>query len=233
MSRREETAAIFESAGIGPAYDEICDGDYTTAKYLADQLHYTGVSQPQNIVALAVGTGLCTAEVKKLFPKARITGVDLSSEMIDQAKSKSAADQFIQADITKPVPGIEKDSVDMVMCVGGSEFIDDIDTLTAEMARVAKPGATLVLSYRPDDEGPIGREFHHHYSDEEIEVSLAKHGAKIISRDRHTTYTTHDYDSERHGNVDNKFIKGGRGAEDTTVRSQYTTIVATMPPPEA
>jgi malonyl-CoA O-methyltransferase len=50
--------------------------------------------QPQTILDLGCGTGYCEAFLKKLYPAAKIIGLDKSNGMLGQARAKEKAFQF-------------------------------------------------------------------------------------------------------------------------------------------
>ncbi|NTV65127.1 MAG: class I SAM-dependent methyltransferase [Oscillochloris sp.] len=126
------------------------------AQYLLPILHtaLADITQPQ-VLDVATGTG----RVPLLLAReatfvGRIIGVDLTSQMIAQARQKHAA-SCPQAAIHWQVgeagylawPGTY---FDLVCCLEAIEYFPDPPQALAEMARVLRPGATLVISIWPD-----------------------------------------------------------------------------------
>ena len=147
---------LFDAEGKGERYDRTTreDEDYVTpqkiAAGVANQIEELDLPPPETVVALAIGTGLETAELKKIFAKTRVIGVDLSREMMKVAHEQGRADELHQADITEKTP-VEAQSADIVMCCGGTEFNPGkLQNIADEMKRVAKPGAILAITFRPD-----------------------------------------------------------------------------------
>ena len=98
----------------------------------------------ENILDLGCGTGIFTDRV--LDAGARVTGLDISAPMVGAAGWKLQGRPFrpLCADMTAlPFPD---DSFDKVYSMTAVEFIPDGRAVVSEMERVAKPGATLVLT---------------------------------------------------------------------------------------
>jgi ubiquinone/menaquinone biosynthesis C-methylase UbiE len=90
------------------------------------------------------GTGLVGLELSRRT-KADIDGVDLSPGMLEQASEKGVYRQLAEADLTRPLD-LPDNAYDGVVSVGvftsghvGPQAID-------ELARVARPGAPLVVT---------------------------------------------------------------------------------------
>ena len=107
---------------------------------------------------LACGTGDFTVALATLLPDSRVTGVDASPRMIDHAANRISTAEF--ASIRERVHvqvgdmmalDLPDRSMDVVMAGYGVRNVPDPATSVREMARVTKPGATLVTLdfYRP------------------------------------------------------------------------------------
>jgi ubiquinone/menaquinone biosynthesis C-methylase UbiE len=109
-----------------------------------------GVSRPL-ILDVGTGTGrVPLALLRDLNFEGRIVGLDLSLKMLREARRKTAGheDQVMllwKDALTLPFPD---HSFEAVCCVEALEFISDPRLGLAEMARVLKPGGTLLAANR-------------------------------------------------------------------------------------
>ena len=96
------------------------------------------------ILDVGAGTGL-VGELLNSKGKKEITGIDISSEMLDQAKLKGCYSCLVEADITKKIP-LNDNSFGAVVSAGtfthGHVGADAFD----ELLRITKPGGLFVLS---------------------------------------------------------------------------------------
>ena len=96
------------------------------------------------ILDVGAGTGLVGEYLNSLGSK-NIIGIDISSEMLDQAKLKRCYSSLIEADITKKIP-INNDTIGAIISAGtfthGHVGADALD----ELLRITKPGGLFVLS---------------------------------------------------------------------------------------
>ena len=96
------------------------------------------------ILDVGAGTGLVGELLYKKNNK-KIIGIDISSEMLDQAKLKGCYSELIESDITKKIP-LKNNSIGAVVSAGtfthGHVGADTID----ELLRITKPGGLFVLS---------------------------------------------------------------------------------------
>lgn len=105
-------------------------------------LDYCNVTSEYSILDIGCNTGFCSFEAV-WQKKCKVTGVDLSSEMILEAKNKSKNDDLLKKNITflvanaKKLP-FEDGEFDFVFSGGSTAFVDDIVTALKEYKRVAK-----------------------------------------------------------------------------------------------
>lgn len=96
---------------------------------------------PSRILDLATGTGFVARRMKRLYPSAKVTGVDISEAMISVAQHDAVADgidvTFEVAD-TSSLP-FEDGAFDLVLMQNSIPF-------PAEMMRVVAPGGRLVFA---------------------------------------------------------------------------------------
>lgn len=84
-----------------------------------------------------------------MLPRGRVTGVDFSAGMLDQARQKAAAlgignIDFIERDMT--ALGFPPDTFDVAVCAFGLFFIEDMGTQLAHVASVVKPGGNVMIT---------------------------------------------------------------------------------------
>ena len=96
------------------------------------------------ILDVGAGTGLVGEYLYKTGNK-KIIGIDISSEMLEQAKLKGCYSSLIEADVTKKIP-LKNNSIGAVVSAGtfthGHVGPDAFD----ELLRITKPGGLFVLS---------------------------------------------------------------------------------------
>ncbi len=128
----------------------------------------------EHALDVACGTGHASLAVARMLQKGRVTGVDFSAGMLDQARRKAATQgisniDFLQRDMT--ALGFPADSFDVAVCAFGIFFVDDMDTQLAHVASVVKPGGKVMIS-----------SFHEeHYFHPLIEMMLARLSAHGIA----------------------------------------------------
>ena len=91
---------------------------------------------------LGCGTGRTGAWLKSAGV-GEIDGVDLTPEMIEQARARTVFAQLRVADVT--ATGLPKDAYDLVTTCLVDEHLPDLGPLYREAARLARPGAAYVL----------------------------------------------------------------------------------------
>src|SRR4051794_8459601 len=100
------------------------------------------------VIDAGCGTGRVTELLLEHVPDASVIALDGSEHMLEQAaiRLKPAVDagrvEFMHADLTKPLP-IDH-PVDAVLSTATFHWIDDHETLFANLAAVLRPGGQLV-----------------------------------------------------------------------------------------
>ena len=96
------------------------------------------------ILDVGAGTGLVGEFLYRTGNK-KIIGIDISPEMLEQAKLKGCYSSLIEADITKKIP-LKNNSIGAVVSAGtfthGHVGADSFD----ELLRITKPGGLFVIS---------------------------------------------------------------------------------------
>ena len=124
--------------------DFALDNNYLSPKKISNYYNKYSRNTDTPILYVGAGTGLVGELLHGLGHK-QIIGIDISAEMLNEAKIKGCYSSLIEADITKKIP-LENDSIGGVISAGtfthGHVGPDAID----ELIRIIKPGGLFVLS---------------------------------------------------------------------------------------
>ena len=102
-------------------------------------------------LALDVGTGTGAAAfaIAERFPAAQVVGVDIAPTMVEQARRKAAGRERVSFEVgdASALP-YDDASFDLVTAANMIPFFD-------ELARIVRPGGTLVVAFSLGPETPI------------------------------------------------------------------------------
>ena len=127
-------------------YDEnfALNSNYLSPKKISSFFNKHAKNTDTPILDVGAGTGLVGKYLYKTGNKS-IIGIDISSEMLNQAKLKGCYSSLVEADITKKIP-LKSNSIGSVVSAGtftlGHVGPDSFD----ELLRITKPGGLFVLS---------------------------------------------------------------------------------------
>lgn len=100
------------------------------------------------ILDLGIGPGLLSIEIKKVIPKSKIIGVDLSSEMLKVARKNfdeaGISNYELKLGKAEEIP-LESDSVDLVITQSSLHEWENPQKGLSEIFRVLKPKGSLML----------------------------------------------------------------------------------------
>lgn len=145
-------------------YDQAAVLQREVASRLSERLEYIKI-QPQAILDIGAGTGLCSYEVLQRYPQAHLYALDIAQPMLEVHQHKQHAQQSLLARLTnyfKPprthynVGDMESlpyaDScIDLVVSNVTFQWANELDKVFAECFRVLKPGGLLMFtSFGPD-----------------------------------------------------------------------------------
>jgi ubiquinone/menaquinone biosynthesis C-methylase UbiE len=142
---RGRTRGLFDR--LAPSWETRIGPQHVAALDLA----LDGLGSPRRVLDLGTGTGVAAKAVAARFPDARVTAVDLSPGMIEQAKAGLPPELvgrvgFEVGDAS--ALAFEDGAFDLVTLANMIPFFD-------ELARVTAPGGAVVLSFSRGDETPI------------------------------------------------------------------------------
>lgn len=102
------------------------------------------LKEPQGtLLDIGCADGTTTYQIKKKFPKLKITGLDYYKETIDFAKKTKPQIRFVHADAHKLPFGSE--TFDIVTAIEVLEHLEKPKKVFSEIRRVLKPGGTFII----------------------------------------------------------------------------------------
>jgi len=116
-----------------------------SAKNMAALLDLQGDEQ---VLDVACGTGHASLAIAPRLSRGRITAVDLSPGMLDQARKKAASlgirnVEFLERDMQEL--GFAECPVDIAVCAFGIFFVMDMEAQLAHIASMVKPGGRVMI----------------------------------------------------------------------------------------
>ena len=112
-------------------------------------MEFLNLQADHELLDVCTGTGIVALAAAELLTEGRVTGIDLSSGMLQQAKNK-AADRnlnntdFKQMDLDKLE--FTKESFDVASCSFGLFFLEDMTGALQNIKSVVKPGGKITIS---------------------------------------------------------------------------------------
>jgi trans-aconitate 2-methyltransferase len=124
-------------------YDRISDPQVRWGETVLDRLPLEG---DERVLDAGCGSGRVTRLILDRLPHGSVVAMDVSEEMIEQARRNLGADprvELVTADLAGP-PLPVNGTVDAVFSNAAFHWIADHDALFTNLATVMRPGATLV-----------------------------------------------------------------------------------------
>ena len=103
---------------------------------------------PKNVLDIACGTGLFGEELKKINPKAKIIGSDISPKSIKLAKLKKIYNKLYTNNFEKILPF--NNAFDLVSMAGAMTYCKNFDKLFSNVYTYLKKDGYFIFSHRVD-----------------------------------------------------------------------------------
>lgn len=99
------------------------------------------------ILDLCCGTGLSTAQVRAVYPEGRITGLDASAGMLEQAREKAELSgiDFVHGDAMDPAASGVEGPFDGILMAYGIRNVPQPDLCLERLKGLLAPGGTICL----------------------------------------------------------------------------------------
>lgn len=117
-----------------------------SAKQLPEIFAFKGDEQ---VLDVATGTGIAALELARSLPQGKVTGIDFSEGMLEQARAKAAVQnlhntRFLHMDME--TLEFADASFDAANCSFGIFFVEDMQTQLEHITHKVKPGGQVVCS---------------------------------------------------------------------------------------
>ncbi|ASW54590.1 trans-aconitate 2-methyltransferase [Plantactinospora sp. KBS50] len=122
-----------------------------------DLLARVGADDPRGVVDLGCGPGTQTATLAVRWPRARVTGLDSSAEMIDRARGLDGPVEFAVADVRDWRPGPD---TDVLVANALLQWVPGHDRLLRAWATGLPAGAWLAVQVPGNFSAPSHRALH-------------------------------------------------------------------------
>jgi malonyl-CoA O-methyltransferase len=132
-------------------YDEVAVLQREIGQRMLDRLDVVAM-KPQVILDVGAGTGVATAKLARLYPKAQVIALDFAHPMLQQTMKLSSWRRKLRcvcADLDH-IP-LADQSVDLIYSNAAIQWSNDLDHTFSEFLRVLKPGGLLMFTtFGPD-----------------------------------------------------------------------------------
>jgi malonyl-CoA O-methyltransferase len=141
---RRAVARAFDRASAG--YDAAAQLQERVRNELLGRLDELKID-PRNVLDLGAGTGHASRALKRRYPRARVTAVDIAPGMLSRAAAQSRwLRRFERVRADAYALPFRDGAFDLVFSSLMLQWCDDLDAVFAEIARVLAPGGLLLFS---------------------------------------------------------------------------------------
>ncbi len=103
--------------------------------------------KPKSILDVGCGTGYCSRQLRQIFSRAKVTGIDIAPGMIEQAKKQQTLFNKIDYQIgDAEALNFSDNTFDLVFSSLTIQWMTDLKQTFSELNRVLKPGGLLIFS---------------------------------------------------------------------------------------
>ena len=148
----QNDAAKFEKLKQGMKASWMAGDFGQIAKYSADEaaefIARLPIHDGIDVLDVACGTGNLTIPAARAG--ARVAGVDIASNLVEQARERAAAENLtidFRIGDAEALP-FANSSFDMVVTMFGAMFAPRPEVVAAELARVCRPGGMIAMDHR-------------------------------------------------------------------------------------
>ena len=174
--------------------DHLVDGlGYRGPELLVEALRPHLPPEPVDALDLGCGTGLCGAALRP-FAR-RLTGIDLSAEMLDAAREKSLYDELAQGELTAWMTTHDR-AYDLVVAADVLIYMGDLAPALAAARGALRPGGLLAFTTERDDaaDTTLHRNMRYTHSAAYLQRLAAAGGWRIEAQDDATLRQEDDLD---------------------------------------
>ncbi len=117
-----------------------------------------GAPAEGRLLDLCCGTGLSTAAVRAVYPRASLVALDASEGMLEEARRKTELGaRFVLGDATDPAAAGIEGTFDGILMAYGIRNVPEPDRCLANLRSLLKPGARIVFHEYSIAEDPVRR----------------------------------------------------------------------------
>lgn len=154
---------------------------YQAHSTLARHLAALGRGRFRSALDLGCGTGLCAALLRPMA--GRLTGVDLSSQMLDKARALGLYDQLAHADIGAYLRGTDA-RYDLVTAADVFIYVGDLEPVFAALEQRLEPGGLFCFSAESSGDESVDFELlpslRYAHSERYLRGLAARHGFELV-----------------------------------------------------
>ena len=139
---------------IQQAFDTVADGyDHPSLAFFPEtserMLAHLNMSCDQHLLDVCTGTGMVALNAAQMLGQGKVTGIDLSTGMLEQARKKAAETglmntEFIQMDLDHL--NFSAQTFDVATSSFGLFFIEDMGAALKNVAETVKSGGKIAIS---------------------------------------------------------------------------------------